>query len=444
MARTRRRRSSRRHRSARRGPRDLPEGDPASLPDPPEPCATRPTRRRAGSSTPPGPPRTRRAPATPTTACWLAYSRGMCERRWRPARPTTASPWSSPSPTSAASAGWLRAAQSGSARTSSIPRSSTRRRASNVLARHGVTQANRGHGVSPGLPRRPSAPPTGRRRCFPACARFPAAARPSRRSCTTDQVRAMGGVGIVSGYGLTECPIIAMNTAVRDPDEKLAHTEGPPNPGRRCRFASSAPTARGAAGRRGGDARERPTAVPRLPRLVELDSRRLRRRRLLPHRRPRARSTDDGFVTITGRLKDVIIRKGENISAKEVEDLLHQHPSVADGGGDRPPGPAHRGALPARWWRVAATPVSPLDVRSDVRVSSKKAGLMVQKIPEQLELVAQIPPQPDRQTAETLSLVGRGAGWTVAQRVGTMLGPSARRCGRSLCGRVDQLVRSQL
>ena len=33
---------------------------------------------------------------------------------------------------------------------------------------------------------------------------------------------------------------------------------------------------------------------------------------------------------ITGRLKDVIIRKGENISAKEVEDLLFQHPKVAD------------------------------------------------------------------------------------------------------------------
>ena len=29
---------------------------------------------------------------------------------------------------------------------------------------------------------------------------------------------------------------------------------------------------------------------------------------------------EDGHVSLTGRLKDVIIRKGENISAKEVED----------------------------------------------------------------------------------------------------------------------------
>ena len=39
---------------------------------------------------------------------------------------------------------------------------------------------------------------------------------------------------------------------------------------------------------------------------------------------------DDGYVTLTGRLKDIIIRKGENISAKEIEDLLFAHPKVVD------------------------------------------------------------------------------------------------------------------
>ena len=38
----------------------------------------------------------------------------------------------------------------------------------------------------------------------------------------------------------------------------------------------------------------------------------------------------DGYVIITGRLKDIIIRNVENISAKEVEDLLFEHPQVAD------------------------------------------------------------------------------------------------------------------
>ena len=36
------------------------------------------------------------------------------------------------------------------------------------------------------------------------------------------------------------------------------------------------------------------------------------------------------MVTITGRVKDIIIRNMENISAKEVEDVLFGHPDIAD------------------------------------------------------------------------------------------------------------------
>ena len=38
----------------------------------------------------------------------------------------------------------------------------------------------------------------------------------------------------------------------------------------------------------------------------------------------------DGYVSITGRIKDLIIRGGENISPKEIEDCLREHPAVAD------------------------------------------------------------------------------------------------------------------
>jgi acyl-coenzyme A synthetase/AMP-(fatty) acid ligase len=37
---------------------------------------------------------------------------------------------------------------------------------------------------------------------------------------------------------------------------------------------------------------------------------------------------EEGFLTITDRKKDIIIRGGENISSKEVEDVLATHPSV--------------------------------------------------------------------------------------------------------------------
>ena len=38
----------------------------------------------------------------------------------------------------------------------------------------------------------------------------------------------------------------------------------------------------------------------------------------------------DGNVRITGRIKDLIIRGGENIAPKEVEDVLRLHPAVLD------------------------------------------------------------------------------------------------------------------
>jgi fatty-acyl-CoA synthase len=38
----------------------------------------------------------------------------------------------------------------------------------------------------------------------------------------------------------------------------------------------------------------------------------------------------DGRVRITGRIKDIIIRGGENIAPKEVEDVLRDHPAIAD------------------------------------------------------------------------------------------------------------------
>lgn len=39
---------------------------------------------------------------------------------------------------------------------------------------------------------------------------------------------------------------------------------------------------------------------------------------------------DDGYVCIVGRMKDMVIRAGENIYPKEIEDFLHQLPDIAD------------------------------------------------------------------------------------------------------------------
>src|SRR5213079_2737352 len=39
---------------------------------------------------------------------------------------------------------------------------------------------------------------------------------------------------------------------------------------------------------------------------------------------------DDGFVAITGRIKDMVIRGGENVYPREIEEFLYAHPDVVD------------------------------------------------------------------------------------------------------------------
>ena len=97
-----------------------------------------------------------------------------------------------------------------------------------------------------------------------------------------------------------------------------------------------------------------------------------------------------GFVSITGRLKDIIIRKGENISAKEIEDLLFAHPAIAD---------AAVIGLPDKnsGERACAVVVCKADstISFDEMVSFLKTQqLSVHKIPEQLEIVAALPRNP--------------------------------------------------
>ena len=79
-----------------------------------------------------------------------------------------------------------------------------------------------------------------------------------------------------------------------------------------------------------------------------------------------ASSTPTATSSITGRLKDVIIRKGENISAKEIEDLLFTHPKVARRRGDR--AARRRAGERACAIVVPADPADAADVREHVRV----------------------------------------------------------------------------
>ena len=48
------------------------------------------------------------------------------------------------------------------------------------------------------------------------------------------------------------------------------------------------------------------------------------------HTGDQATMDERGYVRITGRIKELIIRGGENVAPKEIEDLLRRHPKIAD------------------------------------------------------------------------------------------------------------------
>jgi acyl-CoA synthetase (AMP-forming)/AMP-acid ligase II len=94
----------------------------------------------------------------------------------------------------------------------------------------------------------------------------------------------------------------------------------------------------------------------------------------------------------------VIIRKGENISAKEVEDLLYGHPKVADVAVIGLPDPA----LGERCCAVVASRDSSDPLRFEEMVAFLgDAALMRQKFPEQLELVDALPRNPSGKVLKT-------------------------------------------
>ena len=39
---------------------------------------------------------------------------------------------------------------------------------------------------------------------------------------------------------------------------------------------------------------------------------------------------DDGYLSVTGRIKDMVIRGGENIYPREIEEFLYTHPDIVD------------------------------------------------------------------------------------------------------------------
>jgi acyl-CoA synthetase (AMP-forming)/AMP-acid ligase II len=161
---------------------------------------------------------------------------------------------------------------------------------------------------------------------FPDVRALTAGAAPKPPTLHADVKREIGGVGVLSGYGLTEAPILTM-AAPDDTDEALAVTEGRATAGVDLRVVDLDGTVLGPG--QEGELRARGPQVMRGYVDAALDAGAFDAEGYL-RTGDLGRLDSGGNVTITGRLKDVIIRKGENISAQAAEEEVLRHPAVAE------------------------------------------------------------------------------------------------------------------
>jgi cyclohexanecarboxylate-CoA ligase len=197
-------------------------------------------------------------------------------------------------------------------------------------------------------------------------------------------VRREMGLPVLQGYGMTEVPMITTGSP-GDTDEQLANTEGRPVDGIELsiRDESGAEVEEGEIWVRGPlvckgytDAQATAAAFDDRGFFRTGDIGRLRA---------------DGYLRLTGRSKDVIIRKGENVSPQEVEEVLQAHPGVGAVAVVGLPD-EERGERVCAVIEVAAGAAAP--TLEQLQAHCLQQGLSRRKSPEQLEVVAALPRTP--------------------------------------------------
>ena len=107
----------------------------------------------------------------------------------------------------------------------------------------------------------------------------------------------------------------------------------------------------------------------------------------------------DGYIWITGRAKDLIIRGGHNIDPALIEDAMMQHPAVAFAGAVGQPD-ARAGELPAVYVELVAgatADVQELMAHARARISEPAA------VPKHLEVLPELPGPPSARSSSPIS-----------------------------------------
>jgi cyclohexanecarboxylate-CoA ligase len=215
---------------------------------------------------------------------------------------------------------------------------------------------------------------------------FIAAGAPVPRALVRD-AQARLGCAVSAGWGMTENGLVTCN-GLRDPEEKIFGSDGLILPGMEVQVVddAGAPVPFGTE----GDLLSRGAAQfvgyyrrPQFTADAHTDDGWFRTG-------DRATLDRDGYVTITGRAKDIIIRGGENIPVVEVENLLYTHPKIA--------GVAIVGMPDPRLGERACAVVIPREGQTLTLVEIvrflEQHELARQKLPERLELVSEFPTTP--------------------------------------------------
>ena len=96
----------------------------------------------------------------------------------------------------------------------------------------------------------------------------------------------------------------------------------------------------------------------------------------------------DGYLIVTDRVKDIVIRGGENISASEVESTLTTHPALADAAVIAVPDPLFGEQVCAV---VVVRPGSAAPSADDLAQHCERQGLAAHKRPTEVRVVEELP-----------------------------------------------------
>ena len=189
------------------------------------------------------------------------------------------------------------------------------------------------------------------------------------------------GISVVRSYGSTEHPSVTGGHH-DDPVEKRINTDGRPLPGVEMRIVDPDPSGAGEIWSRGPEVFAGYTDPELTAAAFDADG--------WYASGDVGRVDRDGYLTITDRKKDIIIRGGENISAVEVEDLLIRITGIAEVAVVAAPDPRLGEHACAFVRLLPGTPPAAVDLAA-VRGHLDAAGLARQKWPEDIRLVDDFP-----------------------------------------------------